>query len=413
VTLFGSRTGRHLATSPVHVEDGNHPDGSEDRVKRVRRTLEGVLGVPATEGNLVQILRNGDRIFPPMLAAIAAAEHTIDFLTFVYWKGDVGTRFADALCERARSGVRVRLLLDAWGARPIDPELIDNMQSAGVLVRWFRPLGRWRLGDLNHRTHRKVLITDESVGFTGGVGISDLWEGDARDENEWRDTHFRIEGPAVDGLRAAFLDNWAETDPSLFDEAHDRFPDQPKPGTTVVQCVRGAAETGESDIATLLRTLLQLAERRVRITTAYFVPDDEMTEFLCRTAERGVRVQVLLPGPFADKRFVQLAGEGSYERLQDCGVELFSYQPTMLHAKAITVDGIVASIGSANFNRRSTGCDEEINLVVIDEQIAGALDAEFDLDLGVSKRIDARRWRERPLRQQLKERLLRPLRRVS
>ncbi len=385
---------------------------THDAVKRVRRSLEGVIGVPATEGNQITVLRNGDEIFPPMLEAIAAAENTIDFLTFVYWKGEVGTRFARALCDRAKAGVRVRLVLDAWGAGPIDPALIDDMNRTGVKVRWFRPLRRLRFGDLNHRTHRKVLITDEAVAFTGGVGISDLWQGDARDETEWRDTHFRIAGPAVDGLRAAFLDNWAETDSSLYD-ATDRFPDQPKPGKAVVQCVRGAAGTGQSDIAAVLRTLLQLAQRQVRITTAYFVPDEELTERLCQAAERGVQVQVLLPGPHADKRFVQLSAEASYERLLDCGVELWNYQPTMLHAKTMTVDGIVATIGSANFNRRSLRCDEEVNLVVIDDQLTGALDIDFDFDLKRSQRIEPGRWRARSWRQRVNERLVLPLRRIS
>jgi cardiolipin synthase len=382
-------------------------------VNRIRRTLEGVIGVPATEGNRVEVLRNGDQIFPSMLRAIDGAEHTIDLLTFVYWKGEVGTQFAHALCDRAKNGVRVRLLLDAWGAHPIESALIDEMEAAGVHVRWFRPLHHLRLGDINHRTHRKVLITDESVGFTGGVGISDLWQGDARDQTEWRDTHFRVEGPAVDGLRAAFLDNWAETDSTLFDDDHDRFPDQPKPGNSVVQCVRGAAETGQSDIATLLRTLLQLAQRRVRITTAYFVPDRELTDRFCEAADRGVQIQVLLPGPHADKRFVQLSAEESYERLLECGIELWNYQPTMLHAKILVVDGLVSSIGSANLNRRSLRCDEEINLVVIDDQIARALDADFETDLERSERIETGRWRERSRVQRLNERLVTPLRRMS
>ncbi len=307
--------------------------GPDNRTARARRTLEGVLGIPATEDNRVGVLRNGDEIFPAMLDAISTAEHTIDFLTFVYWKGEIGTKFARALCDRARAGARVRILLDAWGARPIDTALINDMQHADVRVRWFRPLRRFNVGEVNHRTHRKVLIIDESVGFTGGVGISDLWLGDARNSEQWRDTHFRIEGPAVDGLRAAFLDNWAETDPVLFEAQHDRFPDQPKPGDTVVQCVRGASETGHSDVATLFRTLLQIAERQVRITTAYFVPDDDLTDRLCDAAERHVSVQILLPGPNVDKRFVQLSAEADYERLLASGVELWNFQPSMLHAR--------------------------------------------------------------------------------
>ena len=290
-----------------------------DRTLTVRRTLEGIIGVPMTEGNEISIMRNGDEIFPVMLEAIAGARHTIDFLTFVYWSGDIGTRFADALSERARAGVRVRVLLDGWGSHPIERPLVDEMQEAGVQVRWFRPLKHFEPNKMDHRTHRKVLIVDETAGFTGGVGIADEWQGNARDVSEWRDTHFRVSGPAVDGLRAAFLDNWAETDDVLFDTAIDRFPLQEQPGSSVIQCVRGASEAGMSDISTLFYALLQLAEERVRITTAYFVPDEAMTKRLCDAADRGVAVEILLPGPNADKRFVQLAGEAAFTELLDHG----------------------------------------------------------------------------------------------
>jgi len=296
--------------------DGRRPDrSSEERIDDIRRKLEGVLGVPATEGNQVDVLRNGDEIFPSMLEAISEARHAIDLLTFVYWRGEIGTSFAETLSERARSGVRVRVLLDAWGARPIDRGLIDMMQDAGVRVRWFRPLHRLQPTKMNHRTHRKVVIVDEEIGFTGGVGIADEWRGDARNQDEWRDTHFRVRGPAVDGLRAAFLDNWLETETELYDPAIDRFPQQPKPGEAVIQCVRGASEAGWSDMSTLLLALLQLAEERVRITTAYFVPGEELVERLCVAGNRGVKVEILLPGPHADKRFVQLAGQSVFERL--------------------------------------------------------------------------------------------------
>jgi cardiolipin synthase len=382
-----------------------------DRVEELRRILEGVIGVPATEGNRLDVLRNGDQIFPAMLDAIAEAEHSIDLLTFVYWNGEIASEFARRLSERARAGVRVRVLLDAWGAHPMDKQLIEEMDQAGALVRWFRPLRRLRAGTVNHRTHRKVMIADESVGFTGGVGIADEWKGDARDANEWRDTHFRIRGPAVDGLRAAFLDNWVETDPVLYDAQIDRFPAQPKPGATVVQCVRGASEVGWSDVATLFRTLLQAAQSCVRITTAYFVPDDDLTDRLCDAAERGLQVQILLPGPHADKRFVQLAGEAMYPRLLASGVELWNFQPTMMHAKVMTVDGVVANIGSANLNARSTECDEEINVVALDAELVQILDEQFDEDLERSVRIEAANWKERSLSQRVAEQAVGPIRR--
>jgi cardiolipin synthase A/B len=395
----------------VTTIDMNRPRrASEDRTDEVRRTLEGVIGVPATEGNFVDVLVNGDRIFPAMLEAIGEAQRTIDLLTFVYWRGGIGTRFAEALSNKAGSGVRVRVLLDAWGASSIEPNLVSEMEDAGVRVRWFRPLRRLQPTKVNHRTHRKVMIVDEATGFTGGVGIADEWGGDARSEDEWRDTHFRVRGPAVDGLRAAFLDNWLETDPEVFDASIDRFPDQPQPGRAVIQCVRGASEVGWSDISTLLLALLQLARDRIRITTAYFVPDDELIECLNAASDRGVTVEILLPGPHGDKRFVQLAGQAVYERILEHGVRVWHYQPTMLHAKIMTVDDLVANVGSANFNARSTELDEEINLVALDPDLVRVLDRQFDLDLERSEEIQPGRWEDRSVGRRVLEGITRPLR---
>jgi cardiolipin synthase len=391
----------------------DHAVETSESIDRARRTLEGVVGIPATEGNRIDVLRNGCQIFPAMLDAINDAKRAIDFLTFVYWKGEIGTELAGALSRRAQEGVRVRVLLDAWGSRPIEVNLIDQMIDAGVHLRWFRPLSRLHPGDVNHRTHRKVLVVDESVGFTGGVGISDLWRGDARNENEWRDTHFKVEGPAVDGLRAAFLDNWTETDPTIFEDSYDRFPRQARLGESTVQCVRGASETGGSDLKSVFRALLQIANRQVRVTTAYFVPDEDLTKRLCDAASRGVRVQILLPGPFADKRFVQLAAEVDYAELIDSGVEIWNFQPSMMHAKIMTVDGLIANVGSANFNTRSLNCDEEINMVIFDPLVTRVLDGHFESDLERSVKIDPQRWRKRSLIQQAKEQLVAPLRHVS
>ncbi|HEV7526037.1 MAG TPA: phospholipase D-like domain-containing protein [Acidimicrobiia bacterium] len=387
----------------------NPNSGGEDRFRRV---VEGVIGVPATEGNRIDVLRNGDEIFPAMLEALENAQSTIDFLTFVYWEGTIGREFARRLAERARNGVRVRVLLDAFGAKPIEHSLVTEMQEAGVLVRWFRPLRRFHPNEVNHRTHRKVLVVDEAVGFVGGVGIADVWLGDARNPSEWRDTHFRLRGPVVDGLRAAFLDNWSETDSTLFDEAIDRFPDQPKPGSALAQCVRGASEVGHSDVFTLFRTLCQIARERLRITTAYFVPDAEIVERMCAAVQRGVVVEMLVPGPHADKRFVQLAGEAAYEKLLDGGVKIWTYQPSMLHAKILTVDGVLAEIGSANLNARSTNLDEEINVVAIDRDLVATLDRHFDEDLEKSVLLEPGRWRHRSPLQRVGEAVVAPIKRL-
>jgi cardiolipin synthase len=386
-------------------------DERRDTADRLRRALEGVIGVPATEGNQIDVLKNGDEIFPAMLDAIDEAQHTIDFLTFVYWKGSIGDEFASHLAARAEEGVRIRVLLDSYGAQTMDPSSVELLEKSGAQVQWFRPLGRLHLGEINHRTHRKVMIVDESIGFTGGVGIADEWRGNASSSDEWRDTHFRVRGPAVDGLRAAFLDNWTECDLNLFDERVDRFPSQPKPGSAVTQCVRGAAETGWSDIATLFRTLIQLAEERIRITTAYFIPDADLTERLCDAAERGVRIEILLPGPHIDKRFVQLASQATFDRLLEGGVHIWCFQPTMLHAKVMTVDGLLANIGSANFNTRSTQLDEEVNLVVLDSDLVTTLDRHFDEDLERSEKLHPGEWRDRSLMQRGFEFLATPARR--
>jgi cardiolipin synthase A/B len=311
----------------------------------------------------------------------------------------------------AKAGARVRVLLDAWGARPIDKSMVDMMEDAGATIRWFRPLHRFRPGQVNHRTHRKVMIVDEAVGFTGGVGIADEWLGDARNEREWRDTHFRIRGAAVDGLRAAFLDNWAETGTELFDERFDLFPDQPKPGSTTVQCVRGASEIGHSDIFSLFRALCQLAQHRIRIATAYFAPNAEILDRLTSAVQRGVEVDLLLPGPHADKRFVQLAAEADYPALLEAGVKIWAFQPSMLHAKIMTVDGMLANIGSANLNARSTRLDEEINIVAIDRALVSILDGHFDEDLSRSTRIEPQQWERRSVLQRVAETAVAPIKR--
>jgi cardiolipin synthase len=285
------------------------------------------------------------------------------------------------------------------------------MEQAGARIRWFRPLHRFRFGQVNHRTHRKVMIVDEAIGFTGGVGIADEWLGDARDEREWRDTHFRLEGPAVDGLRAAFLDNWVETDAELFDERFDQFPDQPKPGSTMVQCVRSSSGIANSEVFTLFRALCQVAQHRIRIATAYFVPNEEILDRLVMAVQRGVEVELLLPGPHADKRFVQLAGEAAYATLLDAGAKIWAFQPSMLHTKIMTVDGVLANIGSANLNARSTALDEEINLVAIDATLADTLDDQFDDDLTRSTPLQPRRWEHRSVLQRVAETAVAPIKR--
>lgn len=382
----------------------------EYRVTRIRRRLERLIGVAATEGNTLTALRNGDEIFAAMLTAIRRAEHTVDMMTFVYWRGDIAREFAEALAERARAGVRVRLLLDGFGSRLIETAQLETMEHAGVQVAWFRkPLYLSPLKQ-NHRCHRKVLVVDEEIAFTGGVGIAQEWCGDARDETEWRDTHVEIRGPAVDGVAAAFAQNWAECHDELFDE-RDRFIEHRPQGDAIVQVVRGSASIGWQDMQTLIRVMLESAEERFRLATAYFSPDAYFVELLCAAARRGVRVEILLPGPHTDKRVCQLAGQHHYEDLIACGVKIYQYQPTMMHAKVITVDGVAALIGSTNFNRRSLDHDEEIMLAVLDDAFTSTLDDHFDADVEVSEPVRAGRWKRRSVVQRAREMAVQPIRR--
>jgi len=378
-----------------------------DRVQRLRRRLEALLGIPASEGNALTVLKNGDEIFPSMLEAIREARETIDFLTFVYWKGDIAHEFAHALAERASQGVRVRVLIDAVGGRLIDSALMDHMAACGVQVEWFRrPFSVAQLTSplkQNHRTHRKVLICDEVVGFTGGVGIAEEWCGDARDETEWRDTHVRVVGPAVDGLAASFAQNWAETGLPLIDPER-RFPDHELvDGGSVVQVARGSASVGWNDMATVFRVMIESAETRLRMMTAYFVPDDSFQQLFLEAVERGVRVDVMLPGPHADKRVCQLASESIYSTLAEGGVRIWAFQPSMLHAKVLTVDGVASVIGSANMNRRSMQLDEEVVLSVLDPAITKRLEDDFDAELERCVKLNPRRWADRPRHQRVQE----------
>lgn len=382
-------------------EDATSSNRTEAR-DRMRLTLETVLGVPFTTGNSIEAFRNGDEIFPPMLEAIRQAEHRIEFLTFVYWKGDIAERFVDALTERARAGVKVMSMLDGFGAHPMPEELVERLQRSGVEVRWFRPLPRFRLWQSDNRTHRKILVCDGKVGFTGGVGIAQEWQGDARNPEEWRDTHFRILGPAVLGLRGAFYEDWMERSLSV-KPAVDALYQPDRAGEVEMQVVLSTASVGRSDVAALNDALILTAEKRLRICTAYFSPTPDTANRLRNAAGRGVEVEILIPGPHVDKRASELSGSNEIGPLLKSGIKIWKFQPTMLHAKLITVDGVLASVGSANFNHRSVRKDDEIAVNVLDNDFTDLMDRHFDKDLERSELITYEDWQNRGLLRRARE----------
>ncbi len=373
----------------------------EDSV-RLRTWFEGLLGVPATDHNRIDVLQNGEQIFPAMLAAIGGAESTIDFATFNLG-GSIGVEFADALAAQARRGLRVRALLDHLGASRIPKDAIQRLRSAGGRVAWFRRLSNPRVWETTHRGHRKVMVCDRRVAFSGGVGVDDRWRGNAANPSERRDTHFRIRGPAVDALHAAFVNNWAETGQPIFEQGIDDFRSQDAAGSSPVQVVRAGARTGWGDIATLVRAILGLARHHVRIAAAYFVPDKDTLALLCSAAGRGIKVDLLVNGEHADKPLNQLASQAQYDMVLDAGVRVWLYEPTMLHMKMITVDNAAASVGSANFNARSFLHDEELNLVLFDPAVVEVLDRQFQADLRSARRLEPAQWGARGRRQKALE----------
>ncbi len=358
--------------------------------------LEQTLGIPFTTGNNIQVLKNGDRIFPAMLKAIDQAKERVEFLTFVYWSGNIAREFAEALAKKAAEGVEVFVILDSFGCAKMPDELFELMKRKGVQIEFFRPMTNWKFWKIDNRSHRKVLICDGEIAFTGGVGIASEWEGDARNENEWRDTHFLIKGPAVFGLQAAFIENWIETGrPLKFDHTVKGDPDPEQ--KVAVQVIRTSASVRWSDIVMLYQVLIKMARESIRISTAYFNPNSVIIDLLKDAAGRGVDVQLMMPGKITDQDVAKVAGDESFDTLLDAGIDLFYYQKTMLHSKIITIDGILSCVGSANFNHRSMLKDDEINVVILDEQVTGELNAHFLEDLEHCEKVEKGRWEKRSL----------------
>jgi cardiolipin synthase len=329
-------------------------------------------------------------------------------LTFVYWSGNIADEFAEELSRKAEEGLQVRLILDCYGAAYMPAELSEMMENRGVEIQWFRPLARWKVWKTDNRTHRKVLVCDSEVAFTGGVGIAEEWTGDARNANEFRDTHFKITGRAVSGLQAAFMENWTEATGIL--SLNKNWPadlHQNENDFLPVQVIHTSASVRWSNIVMLYQALIQMAQTNIYISTAYFNPDKTMVKLMQEAEARGVEIHILMPGRHSDMRIAKVAGEEDFEALLDGGIELYYYQKTMFHCKIITVDDKVSCIGSANLDHRSLLKDDEVNMVVIDEDMATALNNQFRKDLKDSVRINESEWHRRGLLRRIPEQLTR------
>ena len=393
----------------------NFADGNKSVQRRIPRLYAAhdsafyramgiALGPSIVGGNDVKALFNGDEIFPSMLAAIAAAKKTITMETYIYWAGEIGEKFAMALSERARAGVKVHVLIDWAGSSKMDKKAEAMMVQAGVEFRIYRPLNWYDLGRVNKRTHRKLLVVDGRIGFTGGVGIAELWTGHAQDSTHWRDTHFRVEGPVVAQMQAAFMDNWITATGNVL-HGDDYFPPLTPVGTRAAQLFYSSPTSGAESMELMYLLAVTAAERSIYLSSAYFVPDSLTSEALTAALKRGVKVQIITPGKFMDSKIVRGASRSRWGSILTAGAEMYEYGPTMYHTKVFIVDDLLVSVGSTNWDPRSFGLNDEANLNIYDADFARQQVEAFGQDLAKSHRVTLAEWSARPWREKFAEKL--------
>lgn len=368
------------------------------------RSVSALLGPPFIHGNEVKVLTNGDEIFPPMLEAIHNAKQTITFETYIYWSGSIGQEFANALSERALAGVKVHVLLDWLGSVKMDQQQLDKMVKAGVQIqRYHKP--HWsHLPRLNNRTHRKVLIIDGKLGFTGGVGIADQWRGDARNPEEWRDTHFQVTGPVVGQMQAVFMDNWIKAQGKVLHDA-EYFPALESTGNMQAQMFSSSYSGGSDSMQLMYMMAITAAQHSIDLSSAYFVPDELSTKTLIAAAKRGVKVRVITPGKLIDTELVRKASRAGWGEMLKANIEITEYLPTMYHCKILIVDYLLVSVGSTNFDNRSFRLNDEANLNILDKNFANEQNEIFNDDWSKSHPITYKEWTERPLQEKALEKL--------
>jgi cardiolipin synthase len=353
-----------------------------------------LLGAEATGGNQYTVLTNGDQIFPAMLAAVNGARRRISFETYIFNQGSVGEQFTQAFEAAARRGVQVNLVVDAMGSNKIPKEWQERLKAAGVKVGEFGQPKWYALEELNYRTHRKILVVDGRIGFTGGVGLDDQWLGHAQDKNHWRDTMVRIEGPVVRLMEGAFNENFIETlgPVTPIVDPPEQIPASPLDSAMVL---RSSPSGGSNDLKRLYLLAIAAARRSLDICSPYFVTDESSEWALREARQRGVRIRIVVEGDLTDAQPVKYASRQAYQRLMDTGIEIYEYQPTMMHTKVIVVDGAWSMFGSANFDNRSLELNDEMNVAVSDKDLAARLLQDFEQDLKVSRRLDPAQWRQR------------------
>ena len=401
VTLGAVLLVLNLSLGEKRIEEKLDRDYSIDD-PQFRRSLSALLGPPLVDGNRIDSLINGDEIFPSMLAAIRAARRSITFETYIYWSESIGREFADALIERARAGVKVHVLLDWIGSARMEDKYLQEMKAAGIEIERYHAPHWSNLARMNNRTHRKLLVIDGAVGFTGGVGIADQWRGTAQDDKHWRDSHFRAEGPVVAQIQAVFMDNWIKaTGRVLHSDAY--FPAVPARGTQSAQMFSSSPTGGSESMRLMYLMAITAARSSIHLSSSYFVPDDLTINALVAAAKRGVKVRIITPGSDIDTEIVRKASRALWGPLLEAGVEIAEYQPTMFHCKVMVVDALLVSVGSTNFDERSFRLNDEANLNVFDAGFAKRQIEVFEADAKQSRRLSFEAWKQRPWQEKVLE----------
>ena len=372
-------------------------------------TLEAYAGSPIVGGNAVEVLLNGEEIFPALVNAIHSAQLTINYAQYFYEDGPVARDVAEALAERCRAGVGVNVLLDGFGTLSMPVEYVDLMKSSGCHVVHFRPLGSLAVRKYANRNHRRILVVDGRIGFTGGSGVSRKWMGNGRLEGHWRDTDVRVEGPVVEYLQAAFAENWLEaTGMVLGGDGYFPGPIEPR-GKIYAQVARSSPAGGSYAMYTTMLLALSSARRSVYITNPYLILDDKMRQTLIDLVKRGVRVIVLVPGAI-DHNIVRQASRAQFGEMIQAGIEIYEYTPALLHAKTVVIDGVWATIGSTNFDNRSFAGNDELNMILYDRGVARKLEQVFLADIQASRQVTYKDWKHRGLSSKMLEVLAFPIR---
>ncbi|HXG66877.1 MAG TPA: cardiolipin synthase [Blastocatellia bacterium] len=365
-------------------------------------SMTGATDTPFLPGNRIDVLNNGDQFYPAMLAAIEQAQQSITIEAYIYWAGDIGRRFAETLAAKARAGVTVKILLDAVGSSSISDEILAILKDGGCQVEWYHPVHWYTLNRANNRTHRKSLIVDGRVGFTGGAGIADHWMGNAENPAHWRDIHIRIEGPAVTPLQSAFARNWLETTGELI-SGPAYYPPQETPGPLAAQSILSSPETGSSTVRIMYYLSIVCARKTIFIANPYFIPDEQAIRILVEAKKRGVDVKIMVTGVHNDNIIARYNSTRLYGRLLEAGVEIYEYNRTMLHQKYMVCDGIWSTVGTTNFDNRSFALNDENNVCVYDRAFAAQWEHIFRQDLDSCKKIELGGWRNRGMITRLKE----------